>query len=533
MKQRIVHAAARPEFWLLALLVWLLLSAGRSLGTPWERAALTEALRWSAGIGLALTLGVFLRQTQAAPRAVVLLASGLALLGIGAGFQPAQGGLTGPYREHQLYGSVLLILLPPVLAVALTARDHRWRLGAGAAASLGALCLFLSQTRSAWIGAAASALVFGGLWLRRAPRRDRRSVCLSAAVLAGAVLAVWLLTAPANLSAPLTHRFGTLSALGADPSWQERLSLWRGASRLAAAHPLCGIGLGRYPGAQWAWTRAGTPLEPMDRPTLSEEAHDFYLQTAAETGLLGLSLYGAALAAFVVQGLRRLRQTHPSRSASREALIIASLSLVAGQAVDAVASPSWQFAEASFFFWALLGVGLAAFRREAPEAIPAPVAPALSRMPRLALAGGVAVIAAASLLPVGLLSPVEAYTAQTGWTYVAGSLTISGPTTLTAGQTATYTLTATYVDTHQQNHLVDVSFDPVPPMTGSAATFGITPFPGRFSNGASFGTAGTSRRNVLTTLAGVSSGDKFYVGGTFYDNGFSAKFAPSLTVTVQ
>ncbi len=88
-------------------------------------------------------------------------------------------------------------------------------------------------------------------------------------------MAVWLLTAPANLSTPLTARVGTLSTLGADPSWQERLTLWRGAERLVAAHPLYGIGLGRYPGVQWTWTHAGNPLEPTDRPTLSEEAHDF------------------------------------------------------------------------------------------------------------------------------------------------------------------------------------------------------------------------------------------------------------------
>ena len=369
MRQRIVAVAARPEFWLLGLLCWLLLSAGRSLGTPWARVALTEALRWSAGIGLALVLGAFFRHTKAAARFIVMLAGAVALLGIADGLHPGGGGLTGPYQDHQLYGSVLLMLLPAVVAVALTARDSRWQLGGVAVGSLGALCLALSQTRSAWAGALVAALVFGGLWLFRSHRRWRegRKVLVSAAALAGAVLALWLLLAPQDLRAPLATRVGTLSRLDADGSWQERLTIWQGASRLVAAHPLGGVGLGRYPGAQWAWTRAGRPLEPSERPSLSEEAHDFYLQTAAETGLFGLGLYGSALTTFVLQGLRRLRQTRRHHSSTQSALVIASLSLVAGQAVDALASPSWQFGEASLPFWALLGLGLAAMRGAEPE----------------------------------------------------------------------------------------------------------------------------------------------------------------------
>lgn len=525
MRQRIVNAATRPEFWLLGLLAWLLLSAGRSLGTPWARIALTEALRWGAGISLALALGFLLRHTKSALRFVLLLAGALALLGIGDGFQPARGGLSGPYQEHQLYGSVLLILLPPTLARALTERDLRWRLSGVAAGGMGTLCLFLSQTRSAWIGASAAALVFGGLWLLRfCQRRDRRKVCLSAAFLVGAVLVVWLLTAPANLSAPLTNRVGTLSVLGSDGSWQARLTLWRGASRLVAAHPLSGIGLGRYPGAQWVWTHAGNPLEPTDRPTLSEEAHNFYLQTAAEAGLIGLSLYGAVLAAFVFQGLRHLRrQTRRSRSASRDALIIASLSVVAGQAVDAIASPSWQFAEASFLFWALLGVGMAALRRDEPEPVPVRFTPSLRRAGRFALAGGAAVIVAANVLPIGLLTPVEAYTPPTGWTYVANSVTVSGPTTIKAGQTATYTLTATYKDADQVAHTIDVTSD-------STSAFAETIFPGHVFSGTSFGSGGT--KNVLTTTTG-SAGDEFYVGGSFMTTGnFTRQNSATITVTI-
>ena len=454
---------------------------------------------------------------------------------IHGGLRPGGGGLAGPYQDHQLYGSVLLLLLPMTAAVALTAREGRWRLGGVAAAGAGVLCLALSQTRSAWAGALAAALVFGGLWLlqSRRPRRAGRTAVISAAALAAAVLGLWLLLAPLDLSAPLALRVGTLSRLDADGSWQNRLSTWRGAARLAAAHPLGGVGLGRYPGAQWAWTQAGHPLAPSERPSLSEEAHDFYLQTAAETGLVGLGLYGGALAAFVSLGLRRLSQTRGRRSPDRDALVLASLSLVAGQIVDALASPSWQFAEVSLPFWALLGVGLAAMRAEEPESAPARSSPALGRAGQFAVSGIAAVVLAANILPLGLLTPVEAYAAPGGWTYVANSLTISGPTTLVAGQTATYVLTATYVDAQHVMHNVDVTFDPVSPMTGQPSIFGVQTINGYSHSGVSVGVAGTPTRNILTTSASLSSGDKFIVNGEFFDNGYSGKFAAPLTVTVQ
>jgi len=352
------------------------------------------------------------------------------------------------------------------------------------------------------------------------------------AALAGAVLALWLLLAPTDLRAPLASRVETLSRLGVDQSWQERLTVWQGAARLVGAHPLYGIGLGRYPGAQWAWTRAGHPLTPSERPSLSEEAHDFYLQTAAETGLIGLGLYGAALAAFVFHGLHRLRQTRRHRSPSQDALVIASLSLVAGQSVDALASPSWQFGEASLFFWALLGLGMAAMRREEPEAVPVYIPRPVRRAGRLALSGGVAVALAANVLPLGLLTPVEAYTPPAGWTYVANSLVISGPTTVTAGTTVAYTLTATYVDTLMRQHQVDVTLDPYPGDTSptSPSTYTVARTNGTTPS-STFGPAGTSSRNKLTAATGDQT-KPLSLTGRFFDKGV-IRASQTLPVTVN
>ena len=452
LRRKIAGFGGRPESWLAALLLWTLVSAGRSVGTPWAAAAGTELLRWAAGIGLALAVGGLLRRTETAGQVLVSLTGGMALLGI-LGGTSAAGDLLGPYRDHQLYGSVLLLLLPFCAATGLSAKSAPWRWGALAALTAGTLCLFLSETRSAWIGFGVSALVFGGLSLRQlAPRplRDflpKRTVFIPLVLLGCGLVGTWLVTSPDTQKAALSARAATLGMLGHDESWQSRLDLWRGTARLVAAQPAFSLGLGRYPGSEWAWTHTGGLLAPAERPSLTNQAHSFYGQTAAEMGLVGLSLYLAALLTFAGQAGQRLRESHRRRSSlsGRAALIIALLSALAGQSADAIASPSWQFLEVSLLFWAVLGVGLASIKRGtlAPELVP--VSPRLQRAGRWALSGGLTVALAAQILPFGLLTPVEAYIPPTGYKLVSVSLALLTPGTIFyAGNVLHFQVVATY-----------------------------------------------------------------------------------------
>ena len=485
--QRIVAVGSRPEFWLAGLLLWTLLSAGRSLGTPWASAAVTEALRWSAGIGLALALGWSLRQTAMAGQILIILVGALALFGILGGENASHSGLVGPYHDHQLYGSVLLLLLPFTVSVALTAQKAAWRWGALAACAAGALCLFLSQTRSAWAGLAVAAVIFGWLWAKRTGYRLPRLqvVLLPTAFLLMGLVLVWLVVSPADQRAALTSRAATLTALSHDGSWQSRLGLWRGTARLIEAYPAIGIGLGRYPGEQWQWTHSGGPLAAAEHPSLTNEAHSFYLQTAAETGVIGLGLYLAVLIAFAARGLRRLQKSRRPLS-EQSALLIAALSALAGQGMDALASPSWQFPEASFFFWAVLGLGLAALRRESSETATAPLPSSLRRFGQFALSGSVAVVLAAQLLPMGLLTPVEAYTSPNGWTLMSVSLTRVPPTALiTAGSTIQFQVLAKYKDPTGVVVTRDVTTD-TDTSYGGALKNPTKPYPNTYFSGGAF-----------------------------------------------
>ena len=514
MRQRIVTTkiaawARQPEFWLTSLIVWLAASACRSLGTPWAGAALEELLRWGIGISLALALSLALRRVENAARLLTVAVGALAFCGVWDGLRPDRGGLVGPYLDHQLYGSALLVLLPFTAALTLSDRDPRWRIGAQAAGAAGVTCLILSQARSAWAGLLISALVFCWLWLRQATPKRRQFVILvfsAAAVIVGGLCA-WTVTATTEVRSPLTSRSATLTHLSSDSSWQARLTTWRGTAQMLASRPLVGFGLGRYPGIQAAWTHQGRLLTPQTNPSLSEEAHNFYLQTAAETGMIGLSLYGIALAAFAILGLRRLKQSGPHLS-RRTLLVIASLSMVAGQCVDALASPSWQFAEVSLLFWLALGVGMSALQHTDAEPAAARLPLPLRRAGQAALAGAIAVLLAAQILPMGLLSPVEAYTPPTGWLLVSNSAVLQGAVlTASVGDMVTYTLTAVYIDSQGGSHLVNVSTDST---AGYFVSDTLTPYGTLTKN--------TASNTVTYTVPEIARGKNLTVTSSFKSN---------------
>ena len=72
---------------------------------------------------------------------------------------------------------------------------------------------------------------------------------------------------------------------------------------LVRAHPLLGVGFGRYQEAAWA-TRGATAVTPL----LSIDAHNLWLTAWAETGLAGLLLTAAYHVLLAQALLRRFRE---------------------------------------------------------------------------------------------------------------------------------------------------------------------------------------------------------------------------------
>lgn len=437
MKYAAMRLAGRPEFWLALLLAWQAASALRSAGTPWQRDALTEWVRWAVGVGAAIVLGCLPGQAR---RVGWLLVLGAGILSVWGLAQAARGQVevSGPYHDHQLYASALMTLLPLALAFSVRTRDPRQSWAAQSVVLALAVALAWSQTRSAWAGAGVGTATFAWLWLWTAQRPWR--VLLLPALLALAVAgACAVLVEGTEMQKPPALRVHTLQTFSADTVLQGRRVIWRGARRMIARAPWAGLGLGRYPDHQRAFAHVGRALGPAQRPSLSEEAYDQPLQMAAETGWVGVGLYSFALLAVWGRGYVALRRARGGPVGSRTLLVIAALALTAAQGADALANPAWQFGEVSGLFWAALGVGLAAINR--PEGAWEWNPPPFQRVGG-PLAGMALALLAVPLLPCGLLPPRETYAGGTGLTLTSVTLVPSASSVTLGGFSATLPFSA-------------------------------------------------------------------------------------------
>lgn len=162
-------------------------------------------------------------------------------------------------------GAVLALALP--LCAGLWAgqgRDRALGLFAGAFCAAG---LLLTQSRSAWLGAAAGLAVWG--WL--SGRWDGRRFVWPAAALAGLLaLGLWSRASGAADSA--------------------RVQLWKSAAAVAVGRPLVGAGVGAFENA-FRRERSEDFVRVLGGKSSQASAHNDVLEVAATMGLLGLAAY--------------------------------------------------------------------------------------------------------------------------------------------------------------------------------------------------------------------------------------------------
>jgi len=198
---------------------------------------------------------------------------------------------------------VLTLFVPFVVALAAGAWWTRRRRLLAVLLPLLALvvvALVLTQSRTGLMASALGALL--ALLLGARPRRKTLLLGLGAAVL---LLAVVILS-------PLREWFVFAGA----NSWQSvvgpRLGIWGQALDGVRDHPVWGMGLGTF--GQLA--RLVYPLTPVAQSAVIEDAHNLYLQTALDFGILGGLLLLLVLVVAAWSG-RDLARSRPPRALSR------------------------------------------------------------------------------------------------------------------------------------------------------------------------------------------------------------------------
>ncbi len=312
----------------LALVGVMALSLLRAQALP---PALSELLKWIEFTALFLYVAGRVSWAQRRWLALFLLLGGLAqgLLGIYQFlFRVGPRGFLlfgsymrayGTFAQPNPYGGYLGLLLPLAYAIALT-QWRAWLRPAGrpalvdrllwplalAAGAIMAAALVMSWSRGALLG-----LIAGAGLAALALARRAWPAFLGVALLLLATLPIWGPLAPTSYLARLDN---TTAYLGQDLALVEidddnfaiieRLAHWDAAWQMFSRSPWLGVGIGQYAVVypEVALPRWQDPLG---------HAHNYYLHTLAETGLLGLAAYLTLLASALALAWRRTRAAGP------------------------------------------------------------------------------------------------------------------------------------------------------------------------------------------------------------------------------
>lgn len=192
----------------------------------------------------------------------------------------------GVYADPNHLAEDLALVVPLAVAFVMRKPNPVWlKLACAAAAILAVVAIIQTHSRGGSIGL----LVAMGIWALREKKR-MRSVVVGLALLGG--LAAF---APQSF----WEREQTVGNFKEDASAMGRVYAWNVASKISVDRPLLGVGAG---GFRFAW-----PLYAPQEATHAYVAHNIYLDTIGELGLVGFFLFlvftgGATGAAFEVSG---------------------------------------------------------------------------------------------------------------------------------------------------------------------------------------------------------------------------------------
>lgn len=497
---------------------------------PRKAYAIQETMRVLAGIMLYFTVAYQFRRSEQQTRlvdVVMLVAIGAAAVGLFQfGLSPEeQQYASGLFGDHQLYGSFLMLLLPIVAVIAITERAPNRQLIAQIGTLFTIIALLVSHSRSAWIGGSAGMASLGVIAIylstKKVSAAARRHELVVPLMLIVVSVGFFMLVSPQAKS--IVDRAGSIKSLETDRGWQYRQQAWRGAEAMVRSHPIFGVGIGQYSVQQQKYSFTGRPgffftnsKDPM-APALGEQAHNLYLQTAAELGLPGLILFLAALSAFLGAALQKVATMD---TGTRRTLLLGSMASVIAFAVDAFGSPAWQYGQVSMFFWLVLGIGTGCLRPRAKHIsrpLPEDGSPRSTKSSRTIAV--LTTLGFAALLPTMSLAGVSAY-------LIPISATISPlNATIARGASQQYDLMVLF---HDPNTGLTVGPDDVTDCPVVTNGSGVIITQCNFTQTGGDGSMTSTNNSVYQSL--TRENDVPTITGTYLQNGVTVSASTTLTV---
>lgn len=255
------------------------------------------------------------------------------------------------------FAAFLLLLIPVAAIRFLHARTRNETVAHGIITSVLLVAFIMTYSRGAWVALAGVSLLAVALIRLPSTRVALRRVGVIIGIVA---LATVLLAGRVDTSARegFFDRAASMSNPG-NESIQGRLSFWRSAMGIFRDHPIVGTG-------PWTYGIATTRYQD-DVRFYSSDAHNFYLQTAAEMGIVGLMTLAILLASVVALWIRTLRLAR----GTAEYPIVAGVGLgLIGFFLHSALDLNWAFPANPALAFAMIGV-LAGY--EGPFQRPAPL----------------------------------------------------------------------------------------------------------------------------------------------------------------
>ena len=279
-------------------------------------------------------------------RPLLLVLAAAVVLGALTGLAQAYGLVTtslasltrapgGTFGNRNFMAHLVAIGFPLLLLVSMEARSRRGFLIGALGLALSSGALVLSRSRAAWVGAAACGIFLAveGLWVGRlwADRELRRRVLQLAGVAVVSLALALLLPNRLNWRSDSPY----LESLAGVANFREgsgagRLIQYGNSIRMAADHPVLGVGPGNWPVHYPRYMAPGDPSYDADDviPTNPWPSSDWIalLSERGVPGLLLLTLVGASIALGAWARVRRGSRFTPALT---DLTIVATLIAVA------------------------------------------------------------------------------------------------------------------------------------------------------------------------------------------------------------
>ena len=253
-------------------------------------------------------------------------------------FSDIGGRVTGGFGNPNVFSIYLLLVFPISLVMLCKGKESlESRLFAFLCLCAELLCLILTWSRGAWLGAMLSIFLF----LLFFSHRTRR----------------WLLIIPIPvfvvcfyLPHNIVNRFQSIGNLS-ESSIQYRLFVWKGVWRMLCHHPF-GIGMGRE-----AFTAHYLPYAVKGTETVIH-THQIFFQILCELGIIGLILFLSFLAILFYQLIKKSRRTQDDDTSVIFGGGLALLGALAAGMFDNI----WYHSGVFCLFWVMAALAASALK---------------------------------------------------------------------------------------------------------------------------------------------------------------------------